>query len=174
MVMKCRTKLLWLILINFIALSACKSGSDTEGAVIVEITSTATVDRLEIKIRNEAYKAYVFDEPLVEKNILNESYRIAIQPTDDLNERFFIYVKGYNGAAQVAAASSFADFREPETITLRLRTGFVDQDGDGFEDCGEQSGSLCDCNDNEATWNPFTEDRCDNTFDENCTKSGEL
>ena len=111
MVMKCRTQLLWLLLISLVALSGCKSGSNTEGAVIVKLQNGG-VDRLEIKVRNEAYKAYAFNEVLTDKNLLTESYRVAIQPTDDLNERFFIYVQGHNGAA-LAAASSFAT-REPE------------------------------------------------------------
>lgn len=164
-----RSALFWLSLACVLILTSCNKSSDTQGAVIFEITSTSAVDNLEIKIRNESYTAFVFNESISDKNILTEPYRVALQPTDELQERFFIYVKGYSGEALVAATSTFADFRTPETITLRLRTGFQDEDGDGFEDCGEQSGSLCDCNDNEATWNPFTEDRCDNTFDENCT-----
>ena len=159
----------WVALTCVLILTSCKQGSDTQGAVIFEISSTSAVDNLEIKIRNEAYTAYSFTESVSEKNILTDPYRIALQPTEDLQEKFLIYVKGYSGDSLIAANSAFADFRTPETITLRLRTGFQDADGDGFEDCGEQGRSFCDCNDNEPTWNPFTEDRCDNTFDENCT-----
>lgn len=162
------TKLLLLVCFSAL-LSSCEKSVNTAEAVVLEITSTQAVDSLQIKIRNEAYTAYVFDEQIEDKNILEEPYRVALQPTEELNEKFFVYVTGSMGANLVVANSVFADFREPGTIVLRLRTGFADQDGDGFEDCGEQSGSLCDCNDQEASWNPFTEDRCDNSFDENCT-----
>ena len=151
-----RSAFSWLALACVLVLTSCKQGSDTQGAVIFEITSTSAVDNLEIKIRNKTYTAYSFNESISEKNILTEPYRVALQPTEGLEEEFLIYVKGYSGQTLVAANSTFADFRTPETITLRLRTGFIDADGDGFESCGEQGRSLCDCNDNEATWNPFT------------------
>ena len=126
-----RSAFSWLALACVLVLTSCKQGSDTQGAVIFEITSTSAVDNLEIKIRNKAYTAYSFNESISEKNILTEPYRVALQPTEGLEEEFLIYVKGYSGQTLVAANSTFADFRTPETITLRLRTGFEDADGDG-------------------------------------------
>ena len=58
----CRTRLAWLLFVTFTVMSGCKSSSSTEGSVIVEITSTSAVDNLEIKIRNQAYKA-TFTKP---------------------------------------------------------------------------------------------------------------
>ena len=104
MVQICRATIAWLTLVTLVMFGGCKSGSDTEGAVIIEVTSTAAVDNLEIKIRDKDYTAYVFNEALTDKNILTETYRIAIQPTEDLNEDFFIYVRGYNGQNLVAAS----------------------------------------------------------------------
>jgi len=106
----------------------------------------------------------------LDMDISVQPFELVLEPSDVINNSFFFHAQGLKNDEVVTAVGKELTFTANIQVEydIDLREGFDDEDGDGYEKCdGELFG--CDCNDNQATVNPYTLEICDDLIDNNCS-----
>ncbi|MDP7040307.1 MAG: MopE-related protein, partial [Myxococcota bacterium] len=142
----------------------------TETQMLIRISSIIQVDKINLAVRtlegeDEAVSAHELDI-----DISSEPFDLLLKPSDTIKNSFFFHAQGLKNDQVVVAAAKTLTFASNARVeySIKMLEGFEDEDGDGYEKCDGELGE-CDCDDNQATINPYTLEVCGDKIDNNCS-----
>ncbi|MBI5508502.1 MAG: putative metal-binding motif-containing protein [Deltaproteobacteria bacterium] len=161
--------------VGLLSLAQCRAVEQQSTGVlltvsVVDLPNPTQLTRVDITARNVGGDRALVSIPVEGRDISKdrEPIQIFIQMAAITKDDFFLHARGFVGNDQRVAGSVLTKIviNEVTSAEIGMSASFQDADGDGFPPCGV--GALCDCNDQNASVNPFTPEICADMVDSNC------
>ncbi len=166
-----------LCLLGCAALPACEPPEPPAETtqLLIEVSAEVPLDELVLRASSAGGPLGTIREDVAGRDLAREPFTVLLEPAPPApgqaegSGEFLLHGQGLAGGQARAGASAFFAFEEGRRVEkkLRLRTSFIDVDGDGFPLCdGER---LCDCNDANAAIHVYAAEVCGDELDNDCS-----